>query len=233
MSVNPQRPLIGVTGSAQNGRTLRAMTHYAVRRAGGRPIALTPGRDLDLDRLDGVVISGGVDIDPTLYGQANLAARRIDPARDELEREVLGWALRHKKPVLAICRGMQLLTVTFGGSLHQDASAVFPAFRPTRGILRQVTRRRPVRIIKQGLIASVLGEHRDVHMVNSLHHQTIADVGTDLEVVAVDEHGMAQAVEPIRKDGYMIGVQWHPELMPHSRSQRAFFRRLVDKSRRH
>jgi putative glutamine amidotransferase len=76
-------------------------------------------------------------------------------------------------------------------------------------------------------VSALLGTGRKTHLVNSLHHQAVAEVAAELEVVAVDEQGMIQAVELARKDAFAVGVQWHPELMPHSAVQISFFRELV------
>lgn len=222
-----RRPAIGVTGPDRRGWALRSFTHFAVRRAGGRPVAITPAKAPDLDRLDGLVVAGGADVDPARYGQPNVACRHLDPARDRLEIDLLKWAIEAGKPFLAICRGMQLLNVALGGTLHQDARKEYPGFRPTTGLYRQATLRRPVHIIRRGWVASLLGTGRKVHLVNSLHRQAIAEVAPGLHVVAVDEQGMTQAVELPGKEVFGVGLQWHPELMPHARPQMAFFRALV------
>jgi putative glutamine amidotransferase len=223
----PWRPIIGVTGPDRRGWALRGFTYFAVRRAGGRPLAITPRRIPHPDRLDGVVVAGGADVDPALYGQTDTACRRLDPPRDRLEADLLRWAVEHGRPVLGICRGMQLLNVALGGTLHQDASKEYPGFTPTSGLYRQITLRRPVHVIKRGWVSAQLGTGRKVHLVNSLHRQAIAEVAPDLEVVAVDEQGMIQAVELAKKDVFAVGLQWHPELMPHSAVQMSFFRALV------
>jgi putative glutamine amidotransferase len=222
-----RRPLIGVTGPDRRVWPLRGFTHFAVRRAGGRPVAITPGRAPELGRLDGLVLAGGADIDPSLYGQPNVAARHIDSPRDRLEGELIRWAVASGKPLLGICRGMQLLSVALGGTLHQDASAAYPGFKPVAGLYRQLTLRRPVRVVRRGWVSALLGTGRKAHLVNSLHHQAVAEVAPGLEVAAVDEHGMIQAVELARKDAFAVGLQWHPELMPHSAVQMSFFRALV------
>src|SRR3954453_23364790 len=97
---------------------------------------------------------------------------------------------------------MQLLTVVLGGTLHQDAPAIYPGFKPTKGLYRQATLRRPIHVIKRGWVSSLLGTGRKTHLVNSLHHQAVAEVGPELEVVAVDEHGLIQAIELVRKGGF-------------------------------
>lgn len=216
MRENVQRPLIGVTGPNRRGWALRRFTHFAVRRAGGRPVALWPGQAFNCNLLDGLVVAGGTDVDPALYGQPNVAARRIDIARDQLELDLIRWAIDAGKPLLGICRGMQLLTVAFNGTLHQDASAVYPGFKPVTGLYRQLTLRRPLHVIKRGWVSSLLGTGRKTHLVNSLHHQAVAELASELEAVAVDEHGLIQAIELVRKSVFAVGLQWHPELMPHS-----------------
>src|SRR5205823_4275720 len=100
MARGKPRPLIGVTGPDRRGWALRGFTHLAIRRAGGRPVAITPRRKPDVGRLAGLVVAGGADVDPALYGQPNAAARGVDPARDRLEGELLRWAVRAKRPVL-------------------------------------------------------------------------------------------------------------------------------------
>ncbi len=140
---------------------------------------------------------------------------------------MIRWAIDAKKPLLGICRGMHLLNVVLGGTLHQEASTEYPDFKPTTDVFHQVTLRRPVHVIKSGWVSSLLGTGRKLHLVNSLHHQAIAKLAKDLEAVAIDEHGMIQAIELIRKEQFVVGVQWHPELMPHSPVQMSFFRKLV------
>jgi putative glutamine amidotransferase len=227
MPPTDDRPVIAVTGPDRRGWALRRFTRFAVRRAGGRPVTVTPSRPADRGRVTGVVVAGGADLDPALYGQANVAARHLDPPRDRLEADLVRWALDAGKPVLGICRGMQLLAVVLGGTLHQEASTAYPGFKPTRGLYGRVTLRRPVYVVKKGWVSSLLGTGRKVHLVNSLHHQAVATVAGDLEVAAVDGHGMVQAVELARPGTFAVGVQWHPELMPHSAVQMSFFRALV------
>jgi putative glutamine amidotransferase len=162
-----------------------------------------------------------------LYGQPNAAAWHIDPPRDRLEGDLIRWAVQTGKPLLGICRGMQLLNVALGGTLHQDATLIYPDFTPAAGLYRQLTSRRPVRVVKRGWVSALLGTGRRARLVNSLHHQAIAEIAPALEAVALDECGMVQAVELVRKDVFVVGVQWHPELMPHSAVQMSFFSALV------
>jgi putative glutamine amidotransferase len=229
--VAKRTPTIAVTGPDRRGWLLWALNDLAVRRAGGRPLAVTPRRPpRDLRLIDGVVIVGGADLDPGLYGQPNLFARKVDPPRDRMEQALLCWALENRKPVLGICRGAQLLNVALGGTLHQEATDAFPAFRPHRGVYKQLAKRRPIRVVREGWTWTLMGGPGPF-LVNSLHHQAIAEVPAALEVVARDEHGMVQAVETRAKGCFTVGVQWHPELMPRASVQRAFFTALVRAAR--
>lgn len=227
MTTRKRRPVIGVTGPARHGRVLWMFSLFAVRRAGGRPIRINTERPVDRNRLDGLLVAGGADIDPSMYGQPNVNSRHTDLARDRLESDLIRWAIEEGKPLLGICRGAQLMNVALGGTLHQDATSVYDQFRPTSGLYRKATFRRPIYIVTQGWLSRLLGTGKKTHLVNSLHHQAIAEVASPLEVAAVDEHGMIQGVELKRKDVFTIGVQWHPELIPHSPVQTSFFRELV------
>lgn len=220
-------PVIGVTGPDDRAWSLWAFNSLAVRRFGGRARFITPRRPVGVAAVDGLVVSGGADLDPALYGQPNRAARHVDAERDRLEADLLRGALEARKPILGICRGAQLLNVVCGGTLHQDAAEVYPGFRPTRGVYRRLTLRRPIHVLRDGWVASLLGRGRKPHLVNSLHHQAIDHVGDGLEVVAVDEQGMVQAIEGLDKSTFTVGVQWHPELMPFAHRQMAFFAALV------
>jgi putative glutamine amidotransferase len=222
-----RRPTIAVTGPDHRAWLIRSLNGLAVRRAGGRLLRVTPRRPAtDGAPIDGLLIIGGADVDPALYGQQNVAARHVDPPRDRMELDLLRWALAERRPVLGVCRGAQLLNVALGGTLYQEASEVFPRFRPTRGLYSQLTLRRPVRVVADGWVRRALGGEGP-HPVNSLHHQAIALVAPALEVVAVDEHGMTQAVESRDKTCFTVGVQWHPELMQNARGQRALFAAFV------
>lgn len=232
MKASKQRPRIGVTGPDQRGRILWLFNRLAVNRSGGHPVAIRPSRPVDLNRLDGLVIAGGADVDPALYGQENRTSRRLDRPRDRLESELIHWALKHHKPLLAICRGAQLMNVALGGTLHQEASEVYPRFRATVGAYRKLTLRRPIHIMKQGWLSSLIGTGKKTHLVNSLHHQAIDVVAPALEVVAIDEHGMVQALEPVDKSAFALGVQWHPEMMLQSPVQMSLFRGLIAACRR-
>jgi putative glutamine amidotransferase len=178
-------------------------------------------------RLDGVFITGGVDVDPARYGEPKSPhCGAIDPDRDEVEIALLHHALERGLPVLAVCRGIQILNVARGGTLYQDVTAQVPAAlkhdyfptpeRPSRKFLaHDVT-------VKPGTrLAHILGE--TVVPVNSMHHQAIKELARDLSPTAYAPDGIIEGVEAAG-DQYLVGVQWHPEELTetHPGMQRLF-----------
>ncbi|MDF0602268.1 gamma-glutamyl-gamma-aminobutyrate hydrolase family protein [Psychromarinibacter sp. C21-152] len=218
------RPVIGVTTSERSGWRIFPLVAFNVWLAGGRAVRWGVGRVADLSDVDGVVIGGGDDISPDVYGGQLVASARLDPARDELERELCVAAFERNIPVLGICRGSQMLNVALGGDLFQDAFSVYETSRRYRTILP----RRRVRVEQGTRLAQIAG--REVMYVNALHSQAVAALGRGMQVSARDEGGMIQAIERLR-DPFAVGVQWHPEHLFYRSRHRAIFRALVDAAR--
>jgi putative glutamine amidotransferase len=219
------RPLIGLTtymdmatyGSNQRFAAVLPMNYVkSVHRSGGRAVLITPddpGADV-LDRLDGLILTGGSDVDPARYGEAPHPQTVTKPGRDELEFLLLRAALERDLPVLAICRGFELLVVEYGGKLHQHLPDALghTRHRPSTG-RRFESERGPrygghlVRLEPGTRCHKILG---DEVSVNSFHHQGVADVGRLTPVGWEPEDDLIEAVEdPAR--AFVLGVQWHPE----------------------
>jgi len=218
------RPLIGVTTAARSGWRIFPLVALNIWLTGGRAVRWGIGRPVDLDAVDGVVIGGGDDISPDLYGGELVAAARLDPDRDALERDLCRAALARDIPVLGICRGGQMLNVALGGTLHQDAFSVYETSRRYKTILP----RRRVRVAPGTRLAEIAGP--DVMKVNALHSQAVAELGRGLRVSARDEGGMVQGIERIA-DPFALGVQWHPEHLVYRRRHRRLFAALVTAAR--
>jgi len=188
--------------------------------AGGSARRWQAGRTDDIDAVDGVIIGGGDDISPDLYGGQIVTSARLDHDRDALERGVLLAAFVTSKPVLGICRGSQMLNIALGGTLHQDAYATYAASDHIRTVLPRKT----VYPEAETQLAALSGA--EPMKVNALHTQAVDRLGEGLRVAARDQGGMIQAIERVA-DPFALGVQWHPEHLFYAHRQRRIFRALV------
>jgi len=190
----------------------------AVHAVGGTPIMIPPlMSDADwpllADRVDGLLLSGGEDIAPRHYGQQDEAwLGGVDAERDASELGLIQAWLAMEKPLLAICRGHQVLNVALGGALFQDIGAYFPdaldhAYVPARPMEELV---HSVQLSPQSRLAQILGGH--IFEVNSAHHQAVRTPGTSLVVVGYAPDGIIEAVEN-PEHPFCVSVQWHPEAM--------------------
>ena len=231
MSSSP--PLIGLTGHRKAAGAIPGfpkssadfeadvyLADYsrAVIEAGGLPVNIPIDVDVELliGRLDGVLLSGGTDVDPAIYGaDPHEEVLDVEPARDELELELYRQAIAHDVPVLGICRGLQLINTAHGGTLNQHVPT------HSRSDVDYATGAHGVRVEESSILASLYGPSLEV---NSLHHQTVDRLGSGLVATAWSDDGEVEGVELENK---MIAVQWHPELLA-GRAHDPLFRWLVD-----
>jgi putative glutamine amidotransferase len=206
----------------------------AIRAAGGMPVILAPV-DTDaihslLDHLDGVCLSGGPDLDPAVYGVA--AHAELGPTQPELDRfevELARAAVGRGMPVLGLCRGMQVLNVALGGSLHQHLPDLGPGLNHRQDRLTSEPSHR-VTLERDSRLTKVIG--RRYVEVNSFHHQAVHVLGRGLTVAGHAPDGVVEALEaPGRR--FTFGVQWHAECLVARPEHLALFRGLVRAARGH
>ncbi|MEM9775528.1 MAG: gamma-glutamyl-gamma-aminobutyrate hydrolase family protein [Chloroflexota bacterium] len=238
------KPLIGITTyrlKSERGRVLDGlMPPYmeAIQAAGGIPVLIPltlENTDLEelRSRMDGIVIPGGGDIDPVHYdGDPNGKIYGITPDRDRVELEIAKQTIEDDQPLLAICRGHQVLNVALGGTLFEDIldqmeGAEQHAYfdHPNRAHTPHT-----VEISENSWLAEIMGAQKE-RPVNSLHHQGIKDLGTQLIVTAVSPDGLAEGIE-VPDHRFAVGVQWHPEEMQdHDEDMANLFRAFINASK--
>lgn len=219
------RPLIGFTASARRGRVMGWFNRLALFRAGARSVRITAAAPYPVERLDGLVIGGGDDIDAALYGLAAAEPTvRLDPERDALEQRVLDWAEDSGMPVLGICRGAQMINVHRGGTLHADIHAAYA----DASRLRTPLPLKRVAVEAGTRLHAILG--LESCRVNALHHQSVDQPGRGVRLAARDQAGVVQAIE-VPDAAFLLGVQWHPEFLVLDRRQQRLFRTLVEAAR--
>lgn len=219
-----KRPLIGVPTGREKSQRFFGLPLYIMNQTYVRtleslgalpvliPLQMTEATLRGIfERLDGVLLPGGEDIDPSHYGEdRHPQLGSTDKERDRTEMMLARWALEEGMPILGVCRGVQVINVVCGGSLFQDLTSQMPELHKHDYFPPSFERFRishQVAIEEGSRLALALGR---VHEVNSMHHQGICRLGSALRVVGVAEDGLAEALE-IPDLPFAVGVQWHPE----------------------
>lgn len=245
-----RRPTIGVTtqtlqaidgipAGLPTSVVMNQRYYEAVAAAGGAPVLIPLLEDEDALRATyeacaGILIPGGVDMDPATYGEApHEKLGRIDPDRDRVELQLTRWCIEDKKPLLGLCRGLQVINVAQGGTLFQDLDAqlvgairhdYFPTYGFERDHLSHNVAVEPTSRLRSLVDLEQLP-------VNSMHHQGVKTLGKGLVACARASDGLIEAIESINGH-WMVGVQWHPEVFestdPHTRD---LFRGFVNAAR--
>jgi putative glutamine amidotransferase len=204
-----QKPTIGITPCSRVDDYVQS-----VRLAGAEPVVLSNDDDPAgvLDRVDGVLLTGGLDVDPALYGEAAHETTEAAPDRDRFEIPLSREALKRGTPIFAICRGVQVLNVAAGGTLVQDIpSAIDSTLQHSIDVPKHQIAH-DVRVTAGSRLAGAMGAavSADTCPVNSRHHQSVGRVAPSFVVSAVSPDGVVEAIE--RPDAsFCVGVQWHPE----------------------
>ncbi|MBV7275180.1 gamma-glutamyl-gamma-aminobutyrate hydrolase family protein [Clostridiaceae bacterium UIB06] len=218
------KPLIGIIGNLlidQGGMFPGYERAYvnndyvqSVAMAGGIPFILPLITDYEtikkqIETVDALIISGGYDVNPLIYGEEPIEQQGfLCPERDEYDIKVIKIALELKKPILGVCRGLQILNAALGGTLHQDTSMIEESYIKHHQSSRPDVSSHTVNVVKGTKLYDILGEKV---FTNSFHHQAIKELASGFKISAKAKDGVIEAIE--KEEGFIIGVQWHPEMM--------------------
>lgn len=218
---------IGVEG--QDWQLVASDYIRAVERNGGVPILIPNVKSMEdmsfvLDKIDGLLLSGGHDVNPRTYKERNSGkAGNFDNIRDHQEIFMTEYALEKDIPILGICRGLQVLNITLGGTIHQDLpSAGFFAHSMSNSLRNEPSH--SLNIVKDSPLYEIF--KRDEIWTNSYHHQGINELGKGLKVAALSEEGL---IESVYLDGkkFALAVQWHPEMMYDNEEMNLIFKKFI------
>jgi putative glutamine amidotransferase len=230
------RPIIGITVDLEDARGIYASSPaYAasVEKAGGLPILLAYKTNLALipqivDLLDGILFSGGNDLDPALYGETlHPKAIPIDPDRQRFELALMAEVERRRTPALGICLGSQLMNVYRGGSLHQFLPETQREPMLEHRKVGEVVPRHEVQLDRESVVAKTLGKSK--LDANSYHKQSVKRGGRGLRIIGTSPDGVVEGIEDPTLPLF-LGVQWHPERLHEEADHLSLFRLLVEKA---
>lgn len=240
-----KKPLIGIVGNLlfdEGGMFPGYERAYVnndyvqtVVMAGGAPYILPLISDYEavkrqVETMDGIVISGGYDVNPLVYGEEPTQKQGfICPEREQYDSMVIKAAMELKKPIIGVCRGLQILNATLGGTLYQDLSFIDGCYIKHVQSSRPEVASHTVNVEKRTKLYDILGEEI---LTNSFHHQAVKDLAPGFKVAARAKDGVIEAIE--KEDGFVIALQWHPEMMARKGNEIMLnlFKKLVEVSSR-
>ena len=206
--------VIGITAKRSDPAWLEQKLNFylkAVTNMGAQPLVISPNREHpaapDLTGLDGLIISGGDDVDPALYGDERINTTELDPLRDALEINLVRLALARRLPLLGICRGVQVMNVALGGGLVQNVEGHIIRHHDDPLWLQH-----DVQLTHYSKLAAIF--QKPLLTVNSRHHQVVdpgrLGRGVNITALSMDERPLIEAIE-VAEHPWALGVQWHPE----------------------
>jgi len=223
------KPRIGITMPVKGGRTQNLAIRLGVWLTGGEGVTVTPQTYSNEFRFDGLIVSGGTDVHPSLYKSSEIKELyKYDEPRDKMESLLIRSALEKDLPMLCICRGAQLLNIISGGSLHSDVSKSFKNANYSNSLWAKIFFRKKININEKSKIFEIL-QKKDL-MVNSMHSQAVDKVGECVLESSKEDNGVVQSIERQDKK-FALGVQFHPEFLSFRPEIRGLFKCLIDNAK--
>lgn len=231
-----KKPVIGISAvTAFNDMMFSQRVTYpqAIWAAGGDAILLpcapnTENCERIVSMIDGLLVPGGFDIEPTIYGEEKLPeCGTTFPSEDAYDMALIKEAVKQGKPVMCICRGCQIANVLYGGTLYQDLPTQYgKTVEHSKGDIPGIINTHPVKLEADSYLAKVLGATNII--TNTAHHQAVKDLGKGFKIVGRAEDGTIEAIE--QEDGSIIAMQWHPEMLQNVEMYRNLFIDFIKKS---
>lgn len=232
---DPRDTVIGVPGlglPGQDWEFLAADYIYTIEKAGGIPTIIPYCREKKniialLEKVDGILISGGHDIDPLRYGARPIPyCGRIVPERDEYDLTIFHYGYEHKLPMLGICRGIQIMNVAMGGTVYQDLGQEAHLTHRYMGDMAPKNYPSHETLFSSGsLLHTTFG---DKIRTNSFHHQGVCEPGKNVTITALAEDQAVEGIEITGGASFIVGVQWHPEMMFDAPEQLKLFQAFIN-----
>lgn len=219
------RPLIAVTRPDVGTKTDGNFKHFnfILSLLGARVIRVSPDQKLDLRDCNALLLSGGADIHPNHYGEAERPNYRHMTDRDAMEMPLFERFRAQGKPIMGVCRGMQMINVCLGGSLYQEIAEHFEGTQYPKKYPKKYFYRKETNIEPSSQLYKIFQKERI--SINSMHHQAVNKLGKDLIISAQEPKGIIQGIE--HRTENIFGVQWHPELMHFSPDQWQLFKHFI------
>lgn len=218
------RPVIAYITAPKGDFLLSKLVAAVIRLSGGKPLRLREEDNRGERVFDGLILMGGLDIHPSRYDSSIEVESRFDPARDALDISWLKNADQHDRPVMGICRGLQMLNVFYGGDLHQKLDPEMTRDWPN-GPIGYTFYRKPIQLVGQSFLSTLFAPHDSVK-VNSLHKRAVRRIAPEFKATACGLQGGVQAIESC-SGTLRLGVQFHPELLVYRADMRRLFRSFV------
>lgn len=220
-----KKPLILITHSKKMSLTMQCCFKLAILLAGGKPHFISAEDKIKHPAFDGLILSGGIDVDPHLYQHERKPNYPYDFERDQLEITLLKRAEEEQKPVLGICRGAQLINVARDGTLYFDIFKAYEKLHYPHHLWGYIFFRKQMTIETDSLLYKIF--KTNLTTVNSLHSQAVHILGKDLIITAKDGRDIVQGIEKPTSPFY-VGVQFHPEFLIYRKEMRRLFTVFVE-----
>ena len=224
-----KKPLVGITHSIGQSKAALYAMKLAVWQGGGRVMMINNISNKTNYHYDCLLLGGGIDIDPEVYGSSRKPNYAYDYMRDRLEQSHFENAIANQKPILGICRGAQLINVSLGGNLHADIRQIDEKAKYPAHIWGYILFRKYITVKEESLLFKLLKQNR--LKVNSLHSQSIHQYGEKLRVTATEDNHIVQAIEH-ELHPFLLGLQFHPEFMLHRKHFRRIFSEFIREAKK-